>query len=61
MFSVKFYWGTDEILIPVYQSMSEAFQKFPEVSVVVNFASFRSVYESVMETLNYSGQIKTIA
>lgn len=58
---IKFYWGTDEILVPVYQSMKEAFQKHPEVSVVVNFASFRSVYESVMETLEYSHQIKTIA
>jgi len=58
---VKFYWGTGEILVPVYQSMKEAFSKHPEVSVVVNFASFRSVYESVMETLQYSDQIKTIA
>jgi succinyl-CoA synthetase alpha subunit len=41
--------------------MDEAFQKHPEVSVVVNFASFRSVYGSVMEMLeNHSKQIKTI-
>jgi succinyl-CoA synthetase alpha subunit len=41
--------------------MDEAFQKHPEVSVVVNFASFRSVYGSVMEMLeNHSEQIKTI-
>jgi ATP citrate (pro-S)-lyase len=58
---VKFYWGTDEILMPVYQSMEEAFKKHPEVTVVVNFASFRSVYSSVVEILNYSQQIKTIA
>lgn len=58
---IKFYWGTDEILVPVYQSMKEAFEKHPEVSVVVNFASFRSVFESVMEMLEYSNQIKTIA
>lgn len=58
---IKFYWGTDEILMPVYQSMEEAFAKHSEVSVVVNFASFRSVFGSVMETLQYSDQIKTIA
>lgn len=58
---VKFYWGTDEILIPVYQAMGEAFKKHPEVTVCVNFASFRSVYTSVMETLEYSDQIKAIA
>jgi len=57
----KFYWGTDEILMPVYRSMEEAFSKHAEVSVVVNFASFRSVYDSVMEILEYSEQIKTIA
>ena len=57
----QFYWGTNEILLPVYESMDEAFQKHPEVSVVVNFASFRSVYGSVMEMLeNHSKQIKTI-
>jgi ATP citrate (pro-S)-lyase len=47
--------------VPVYQKMEEAFKKHPEVTVVVNFASFRSVYTSVMEILNYSEQIKTIA
>ena len=41
--------------------MEEAFQKHPEVSVVVNFASFRSVYTSVLEILEYADQIKTIA
>ncbi|GAX13952.1 citryl-CoA lyase [Fistulifera solaris] len=58
---VKFYWGTDEILMPVYQSTEEALSKHKEVTVVVNFASFRSVYDSVMEILEYSDQIKTIA
>lgn len=59
---MKFYWGTDEILLPVYQSMAETFKKHPEVTVVVNFASFRSVYDSVMEILNnHSDQIKDIA
>lgn len=58
---VKFYWGTDEIMIPVYQTMKDAFEKHPEVTVCVNFASFRSVYSTVMEILEYSNQIKTIA
>lgn len=58
----KFYWGTEEILLPVYQNTAEALEKFPEVTVVVNFASFRSVNASVMEILeNHSAQIKTIA
>jgi succinyl-CoA synthetase alpha subunit len=41
--------------------MEEAFEKHPDVTVCVNFASFRSVYSSVMETLKFSDQIKTIA
>jgi len=56
----KFYWGTTEILIPVYAKMSEAMQKHPEVEVMINFASFRSVYSSVMEALEFP-QIRTMA
>jgi len=56
----KFYWGTTEVLIPVYAKMAEAMAKHPEVEVMINFASFRSVYSSVMETLEFP-QIRTIA
>mmetsp|Transcript_14480 Transcript_14480/g.30869 ORF Transcript_14480/g.30869 Transcript_14480/m.30869 type:complete len:775 (-) Transcript_14480:1244-3568(-) len=58
---IKYYWGTEEVLIPCYQKMEEALKKHPNVSVMVNFASFRSVYTTVMEALQYSDQIKTIA
>ncbi|CAM9094584.1 unnamed protein product [Chrysoparadoxa australica] len=58
---VKFYWGTSETLIPVYQTVTEALTKHPQVSVAVNFSSFRSVYETTMEFLEHSKQIKTIA
>ena len=57
----KLYWGTDETLIPVYTTFAEAVAKHPDASVMINFASFRSVYETVSETLDYSSQIKTIA
>merc|ERR1711881_555993 len=36
---VKFYWGTEEVLMPVYTSTKEAIQKHPDVSVFINFAS----------------------
>ena len=58
---IKFYWGTDERLVPVYQTMEECFKKHPKVSVVVNFVSFRSVFTSVKEMLAFSEQVKTIA
>jgi ATP citrate (pro-S)-lyase len=40
----KFYWGTKETLLPVYTSVAEATKKHPDVDVVVNFSSSRSVY-----------------
>jgi len=58
---LKFYWGTEETLIPVYQTTAEAVRRHPDVNVVVNFASFRSVHETVIEMLKFSEQIKTIA
>jgi len=57
----KLYWGTSETLIPVYTSIAEACKKHPDASVMINFASFRSVYETVQETLEHAKQIKTIA
>ncbi|ORE10066.1 ATP-citrate synthase [Rhizopus microsporus var. microsporus] len=57
----KFYWGTKETLIPVFTSLKDAVEKFPEVDVVVNFASCRSVFDSTREIFTYSNQIKTVA
>src|SRR5260370_40201917 len=59
-FVSKMYWGTKETLLPVYQEVDKAASKHPEVDVVVNFASSRSVYTSTMELLEYP-QFKTIA
>mmetsp|Transcript_42461 Transcript_42461/g.92638 ORF Transcript_42461/g.92638 Transcript_42461/m.92638 type:complete len:1108 (+) Transcript_42461:49-3372(+) len=58
---VKFYWGTDEVLIPVYTTISEAVSKNPDVSVLVNFASFRSVYDTTMEAFKFADKLKTVA
>ncbi|KAF7794003.1 hypothetical protein EIP86_005130 [Pleurotus ostreatoroseus] len=56
----KFYWGTKETLLPVYTSVADAAQKHPDVDVVVNFASSRSVYSSTLEIFEFP-QIKAIA
>ncbi|KAG2336573.1 citrate synthase [Suillus weaverae] len=55
----KFYWGTRETLLPFYTSLEEAVRKHPDVDVVVNFVSSRSVDDSTMECLGY-GSIKAI-
>lgn len=56
----KFYWGHKEILVPVYKNMADAMTKHPQADVLVSFASLRSAYESIMETLDYP-QIRSIA
>ncbi|VDM41323.1 unnamed protein product [Toxocara canis] len=56
----KFYFGHKEILIPAYKSMKSAFTSHPDASVMVTFASLRSVYETVLEALQYP-QIRVIA
>ncbi|MCJ1383696.1 citrate synthase [Xylographa soralifera] len=59
-FVSKMYWGTSETLLPVYQDVEKAMEKHPDVDIVVNFASSRSVYSSTMELMEYP-QIKSIA
>lgn len=59
-FVSKMYWGTSETLLPVYQDVTKAIAKHPDVDVVVNFASSRSVYSSTLELME-NPQIKTIA
>lgn len=59
-FVSKMYWGTSETLLPVYQDVEKAMAKHPDVDVVVNFASSRSVYTSTLELMEYP-QIRCIA
>eukprot|EP00127_Corallochytrium_limacisporum_P006078 Clim_evm27s218 gene=Clim_evmTU27s218 len=56
----KFYWGSKEIMVPVFKSMAEALKKFPEVDTMINFASFRSATEATMEGLQFP-QLRSIA
>ena len=58
--NMKVYWGVEEIFIPVYPSIKSALTSHPEVSKMINFASFRSSYDSTMEALSYN-QFRTIA
>ena len=58
--NLKFYWGTTEIMVNVYDSLLKAVTKHPEVDTVINFTSCRSVYSSTIEILNYD-VIKNIA
>ena len=56
----KCFWGTKEILIPMYRTLKEAVENHPDADVMVNFASFRSAYPTTKEALE-SNTIRTVA
>jgi len=56
----KVFWGPEEILLPMYCTLSEAVADFPDVDVMVNFASYRSAFDTTMDALKQPN-IKTIA
>eukprot|EP00092_Neocalanus_flemingeri_P022080 GFUD01023949.1.p1 GENE.GFUD01023949.1~~GFUD01023949.1.p1 ORF type:complete len:1085 (-),score=306.08 GFUD01023949.1:345-3599(-) len=56
----NFYWGHKEVLVPIYKSMADAMAAFPDVDVLISFASLRSAYDSTLECLEFK-QIRTIA
>jgi ATP-citrate lyase alpha-subunit len=49
----KAHWGTGEILIPIYPTIEEALRQNPDVDTMVNFASFRSSYDSTRKALEH--------
>lgn len=55
----KVFWGTKEILIPIYPTTEKASAKHPDADVLINFASFRSAYSTSMEALAISS-IRTV-
>jgi ATP citrate (pro-S)-lyase len=55
----KLFFGTREILLPVYKSLETAAKLHPNADVLINFASFRSAAFSTEEALAIP-QIKTI-
>ncbi len=56
----KFFYGPDEVMVPVYRSTGEAAEAHPNADVLLNFASFRTAYDVTMEAIEMDGQFKTI-
>ncbi|MCK4416360.1 MAG: ATP citrate synthase, partial [Thermoplasmatales archaeon] len=54
------FWGTKEIPIPMVRTLSEATRMHPEADFMVNFASFRSAYETSKEALE-TKSIRSVA
>ena len=51
----KFFWGADEVMVPVYKSTADAKAAQPQADVLLNFASFRTAYDVTMEALELGG------
>ncbi len=51
----KFFWGADEIMIPLYKTTAEAKAAQPQADVLLNFGSFRTAYDVTMEALDIGG------
>jgi ATP citrate (pro-S)-lyase len=45
-----FFWGSNVVLLPLYKSLKSCEDKF---DTVINFMSFRSIYESTLDILQY--------
>jgi len=54
----KFFWGSDEIMVPLFKNTILASKAFPNADVLLNFASFRTAYDVTMEALEL-GAFKT--
>ncbi|MFX1326671.1 MAG: citrate/2-methylcitrate synthase [Promethearchaeota archaeon] len=55
----KAFWGSKEVVIPVYKTLNMAIKKHPNADVLINFASFRSAYDTSKEALE-SNTIRVI-
>lgn len=55
----KVFYGSTEIVIPIYKTLDLAMKKHPNADVMINFASFRSSYETSKEALE-SKTIRTV-
>ena len=51
----KFFFGADEIMVPLFKTTAEAKKAQPQADVLVNFASFRTAYDVAMEALEIGG------
>jgi succinyl-CoA synthetase alpha subunit len=55
----KTFWGSTEIVVPVYKTLQMAMKSHPKADVMINFSSFRSAYPTSKEALE-SDTIRTV-
>jgi len=58
--SIPFFFGTKEILIPVYNNLHDAINDFKNTKNLISYCSFRSTYKEIGNIIEKCNQIKTI-
>ncbi|WP_456383770.1 citrate/2-methylcitrate synthase [Hydrogenimonas sp.] len=56
----KFFYGPEEIMVPLYRSTADAVAEHKNADVLLNFASFRTAYDVTMEALDLGKQFRVI-
>ncbi|WP_456451408.1 citrate/2-methylcitrate synthase [Hydrogenimonas sp.] len=56
----KFFYGPDEIMVPLYRNTADAVANHKNADVLLNFASFRTAYDVTMEALDFGDQFRVI-
>ena len=56
----KFFWGPNEIMVPLYKTTADAVEAHKNADVLLNFASFRTAYDVSMEAINMGDQFRVI-
>ncbi|MCF6310453.1 MAG: ATP citrate synthase [Sulfurimonas sp.] len=51
----KFFYGPDEIMVPLFKTTAAAKKAYPNADVLLNFASFRTAYDVTMEAVALGG------
>ncbi len=51
----KFFYGPEEIMVPLFKTTADAKRAHPNADVLLNFASFRTAYDVTMEAVELGG------
>jgi len=56
----KFFFGPDEVMVPIFRTTADAVVAHKNADVLLNFASFRTAYDVTMEAIEIKGQFKSV-
>jgi len=56
----KFFYGADEIMVPIFRNTNDAANAYPQADILLNFASFRTAYDVTMEAIGIKRHFRMI-